>query len=188
MVSRQRVWIDGQVQGVLVGRVVLYWSGILIYFGLSIGFYQYRQNPDWTMAEHLQAMFDQLWPCLPTVLLLPLVIFDIVRLSNRFVGPVYRLRMHLARLRENSDTYPLNFRDDDYWQQLAEPINELQQRILTLEQQVRTLTAFNQEPVPTPEAMQAQASEPTERSPRDLEKLTELFPGRGGDPFVKAGV
>src|SRR5688500_2434126 len=104
MVSRQKVWIDQQVQGVLVGRVILYWSGILLYFGLSVGFFQWQQNPDWTIAEHLRGMFDQLWPCLPLALLLPLVIFDFVRLSNRFVGPVYRLRMHLARLKENSNT------------------------------------------------------------------------------------
>ncbi len=145
MVMRQQVWIDRHVQGVLVGRVLLYWSGILIYFGLSIGCFHWWQNPEWTLTEHLWAMFDQIWPCLPTLmLLLPLVVFDIVRLSNRFAGPVYRLRKHLSELSQDSAVPPLNFRDDDYWQQLAAPINLLQQRMLVLEQQVQTLSFVHQ--------------------------------------------
>lgn len=145
MVMRQQVWIDRHVQGVLVGRVLLYWSGILIYFGLSIGCYHWWQNPEWTLTEHLWGMFEQVSPCLPTlVLLLPLVIFDIVRLSNRFAGPVYRLRKHLTDLSQNSQTSPLHFRDDDYWQQLAEPINLVQQKLLVLEQQVHTLSFVHQ--------------------------------------------
>lgn len=140
MVLRQKIWIDRNVQGVLVGRIVLYWSGLLLYFGISMGCFQWLMYPEWTLIQHLGAIFEQVWPCLPTfVLLLPLVIFDMVRLSNRFVGPVYRLRMHLGRLNANSNTYPLNFRDDDYWQQLAEPINQLQRTILGLEKEVARL-------------------------------------------------
>ena len=140
MALRQKVWIDSNVQGVLVGRIILYWSGILLYFGISMGCFQMMQNPEWTVGEHVRAIFEQVWPCLPTfVLLLPLVIFDIVRLSNRFVGPIYRLRMHLTRLNANANTYPLNFRDDDYWQQLAEPINQLQCTILAMEKEIARL-------------------------------------------------
>lgn len=145
MVMRQQVWIDRHVQGVLVGRVLLYWSGILIYFGLSIGCFHWWQNPEWTLSEHLWAMLEQVLPCLPTLLLLlPLVIFDIVRLSNRFAGPVYRLRKHLTDLSQDTQVSPLHFRDEDYWQQLAEPINLLQQKILVLEQQVQTLSFVRQ--------------------------------------------
>lgn len=143
MVMRQKIFIDRGVQGVLVGRIMLYWSALMLYFGLSLGCFQWMQYPEASAVEHLHAIFDQVWPCLPTfVLILPLVIFDIVRLSNRFVGPIYRLRMHLARLTENTSTYPLNFRDGDYWQQLADPINELQRNILVLEKEIVRLAAI----------------------------------------------
>lgn len=145
MVMRQQVWIDQHVQGVLVGRVLLYWSGILIYFALSSGCFHWWQNPEWTLAEHFWALFDQAWLVGPTlIMLLPLVIFDVVRLSHRFAGPVYRLRQHLRELSQNTQTSPLHFRDDDYWQQLAEPINLLQQKLLVLEQQVQTLSFVHQ--------------------------------------------
>ncbi len=144
MVMRQRVWIDNHVQGVLVGRVFLYWSGIIIYFVMSIGGYQAWQNPEWTFGEHLSAMIEQLWPCLTTMfLILPLVVFDIVRLSHKFAGPIYRLRNHLDQLNENPQTYPLNFRDDDYWQQLADPINQLQHKLLECEQKLQAMTLVN---------------------------------------------
>ena len=145
MVMRQKVWVDSHVQGVLVGRTLLYWFGMLMYFGLSIACFQWWQNPEWTTAEHSLAFLDQVWPCLPSLLLiLPLVIFDVVRLSNRFAGPIYRLRVHLNNLQQSTDVSPLHFRDDDYWQQLAEPINALQLRILGLEQKVASLSFVHQ--------------------------------------------
>lgn len=188
---RQQVWIDRHVQGVLVGRVLLYWSGILIYFGLSIGCFHWWQNPEWTLSEHLGAMLEQILPCLPTLLLLlPLVIFDIVRLSNRFAGPVYRLRKHLTDLSQDTQVSPLHFRDEDYWQQLAEPINLLQQKILVLEQQIQTLSFVRQSlaegtlptetpdsasaaPVPSPETVM---KDEVVHEPKDIEPVPSIPP------------
>ncbi|MFO1062635.1 MAG: hypothetical protein U0892_02010 [Pirellulales bacterium] len=135
MVLRQRFWIDNQVQGVLIGRIVLYWFACVLYFGASSACFQIWSNPDVTVREHARILFDQAWPSIPSVLLiLPLVLFDIVRLSNRFVGPIYRVKNHLAKLLANSNCYPLTFRDGDYWMYLADPINTLQQKIVQLEQ------------------------------------------------------
>ena len=70
---------------------------------------------------------------LPTVvLILPLAIYDVVRLSNLFVGPIYRLRKHFAALRQDIACAPLTFREDDYWRDLAAPINDMQAEILRL--------------------------------------------------------
>jgi len=151
MVKRQVVWIDSHVQGALVGRVVLYWFGIVIYFGLSMGILQWMENPELSATQNAIALFDQLWPCFVTlVLLLPLVIFDMVRLSHRFVGPIYRLRNHLRLVAENPKCHPLNFRDDDYWQQLADPINELQNRIASLEDKAGVKKPASPAPVVLP--------------------------------------
>jgi hypothetical protein len=49
---------------------------------------------------------------------------DIVRMSNRFVGPVVRLRGALRELAENRPAQPLNFRDDDFWRELATDFNK----------------------------------------------------------------
>jgi hypothetical protein len=74
-----------------------------------------------------------MWPWLPTaIILLPLAIYDVVRLSNMFAGPVFRLRKHFAALRQDIACAPLTFREDDYWRDLAAPINDMQAEILRL--------------------------------------------------------
>ncbi len=133
MALRQQVWVDKSVQGVLVGRVILYWVCALMYVGIGSACFQYNQNPEWTITKHAQVLFGQIWPWLPTaILILPLSIYDIVRMSNLFAGPVFRLRKHFAALRNDIACAPLTFREDDYWRDLAAPINDMQAEILRL--------------------------------------------------------
>lgn len=133
MVLRQKLWVDTNVQGVLIGRIVLYWVCALLYVTLGTACFQYYQHPNWTATRHLQSLFSQFWPWIPSaVLCLPLVIFDVIRLSNAFVGPIFRLRQHLNELCDNPQCRALKFRDDDYWSELVEPIHYLQAEIVAL--------------------------------------------------------
>jgi len=142
MVLRQKFWIDRSVQGVLIGRIVLYWTVGLLYLGLGSACFQYYAHPDWTIAAHAWALFQQIWPWIPSlVLFMPLVIYDIIRLSNLFAGPIYRLRMHLDEVMENPECRPLTFREDDYWQDLVKPINYLQNEIISLREALRQTKA-----------------------------------------------
>lgn len=160
MVLRQKYWIDGEVQGVLVGRVVVYTFAAVLYVVLgSIGF-QYWQHPDWSVGKHASHLFQQLWPWLPSFLLLvPLVLHDVIRLSNMFVGPIYRLRVHLAELAANPACRPLKFREEDYWQDLVCPINYLQNEILALQMVVDGLVEKQADAIRTVAALNAEADE-----------------------------
>ncbi len=142
MVLREKFWIDDKVQGVLIGRVMLYWAVGVIYLGLGIVGFQFYENPNWSILQHLQCLFSQVWPWLPSmVLLVPLIVCDIVRLSNLFAGPIYRLRNHLNQLVDDPECVPLKFRVDDYWQELSVPVNRLQTELLILRKQVNELNA-----------------------------------------------
>ncbi len=133
MALRQQVWVDRRVQGVLVGRVILYWFCAVLYVGVGSACFQYYQNPELTMATHARILFGQMWPWLPSaIMLLPLAIYDVVRLSNMFAGPVFSLRKHFAALRKDIACAQLVFREDDYWRDLATPINDMQAEILRL--------------------------------------------------------
>jgi hypothetical protein len=57
------------------------------------------------------------------VVLLPLVLYDVVAMTNRFAGPVYRLRRSLAALAAGERVAPLQFRENDYWRELADEFN-----------------------------------------------------------------
>jgi hypothetical protein len=134
---------------VLVGRVILYWVCALLYVGIGSACYQYNQNPEWTLAKHGQVLFSQIWPWLPTaIFLLPLAIYDVVRLSNLFAGPINRLRKHFDALRNDIACAPLTFREEDYWRDLAAPINDMQEEILRLRSRV---TEWQKAAAPTSE-------------------------------------
>jgi hypothetical protein len=63
-----------------------------------------------------------------SLILLPIVMIDVVRMSNRFVGPVVRLRGALNELAETGHTGPVVFRDNDYWHELAVDFNRVAER------------------------------------------------------------
>ncbi|MCA9193063.1 MAG: hypothetical protein KDB03_14915 [Planctomycetales bacterium] len=137
MALRQQYWVDRPVQLILVLRVSLYWLLGFVSVAIAAASYQYNKHPNWSYAEHSRQLFEAFWPWLPTVLLvLPLVMFDIIRLSNSFVGPIYRLRRHLDKLIENPTSPALSFRHGDYWQDIALPINLLQGEIIRLRQEL----------------------------------------------------
>jgi hypothetical protein len=140
MTFRRKVWIDARIQGVLVGRIVIYWTAAVLYLGIGIAVSQYCDQPEWTIAEHWQAWLAVTGPWIPsTCLLLPLVIYDIIRTSHAFTGPIIRVRQQLAKLAQNPNCTPLVLRQDDYWQDLITPVNTLQNQILSLHMALQKL-------------------------------------------------
>jgi hypothetical protein len=133
MATRNRVWIDNYIQGVLVGRIFIYWLATILYFGVGIAVSQYCDHPHWTFTEHLQAWISKVSPWVPSILLLlPLVLFDFVRTTHAFAGPVRRVAIQLNNLLHNPNSTPLVLRRDDYWQEVVDPVNQLQNQILSL--------------------------------------------------------
>lgn len=133
MSFRRKVWIDARIQGVLVGRIVIYWIATIAYLGVGIAVSQYCDQPDWTFSEHWQAWLKVIGPWVPsTCLLLPLVIYDIVRTSHAFTGPIIRLKQQLGKLAKSPNCTPMVLRQDDYWQDVISPVNTLQHQILSM--------------------------------------------------------
>lgn len=59
------------------------------------------------------------------LVLFPAFALDSVRFSNRFVGPISRLRRGLRELAENKTTETIRFRDDDFWAEMADEFNKV---------------------------------------------------------------
>ena len=64
----------------------------------------------------------------------PLVVIDCVRLSNRFAGPLHRLRRDMRRLAAGEIVEPIHFRDDDLWREFADEFNAVARRMELLAQ------------------------------------------------------
>lgn len=123
---RKRILVDLKLQGAVAFRVVLYWlacqfmTAILLFGCKAV---TSREHLDEDMALFYRSAFAS------TFCILPLVVFDVLRLSHRFVGPILRLRRAMRDLGNNEHVEPLQFRDGDFWQEMAGEFNAVLKRV-----------------------------------------------------------
>lgn len=123
---RKRLFVDPRVQGALVLHVVLYWFVWVVTISLMLLCWQIVTGPARMFYTHLDDMWFHYGPALiASFLLLPMVIVDIVRLSNRFAGPMLRLRRSMRQLVRGEHVEPIQFRDADFWREFADEFNAM---------------------------------------------------------------
>lgn len=127
---RKRLFVDPKVQGALALRVVLYWVVCLITITLMLLCWRILTGPARLFYTHFDAMWHQFGPAaVASFVLLPLVIIDSLRLSNRFAGPLVRLRRSMRALGRGEQVKPIRFRDGDFWQEIADEFNAILERV-----------------------------------------------------------
>ena len=117
--------VDREVQGTLLLRAAIYWAFCLISISLMLLCWSAYSGPPRRFIDLTTDLYFRYGPAMAaSLILLPIVLLDVIRTSNRFVGPVVRLRAALRELAENRPAQPLNFRDDDFWRDMATDFNK----------------------------------------------------------------
>ncbi len=80
-----------------------------------------------------------------TLILLPCVLLDCLRFSNRFVGPLFRLSRAMERLADGERVHNIEFRQGDFWFNIAQTFNRLNERVIRLEQQAKAAERAQEE-------------------------------------------
>ncbi len=111
----------------------MYWVVCLITIALMLLCWDIITGP----ARMFYMHFDDMWffygpAAIASFLLLPLVIVDIIRISNRFVGPLLRLRRSMRALARGEYVEPIEFRGNDFWYDFADEFNAVRARIMQL--------------------------------------------------------
>ena len=128
--TRKQLFVDPKVQGTLVFRVIAYWVLCVVAISLMLLCWRIITGPARMPFTHLDDMWFHFGPALiASFFLLPLVIYDIVRTSNRFAGPLFRLRRTMRQLANGEHVKPIRFRGSDFWQDLAEDFNAVARRV-----------------------------------------------------------
>jgi len=128
--TRKQLFVDPKVQGALVTRVVLYWVVCLITITLMLLCWRIVTGPARLFYTHFNEMWFYYGPAvIASFLLLPLVVVDIIRLSNRFAGPMIRLRRSMRELARGEHVQPIKFREGDFWHDFAQEFNALVARV-----------------------------------------------------------
>ena len=126
--------IDRKVQGSLVTRTILYWLFCLFSVSLMLLCWESLVGPRRSFFVTVGELLHRYGPALlASLVLLPIALMDVIRLSNRFVGPARRLGDALRALAEGGEIQPVHFRDDDFWQEMALDLNRVSGRLAAIE-------------------------------------------------------
>ena len=123
--KRKQNFIDADVQGGLIRRILFHWfMFFVVTAGAVISLKTLLGDPSASMAIRFQQeLGDIAILAVIFIAISPFFILDTLRFSNRFVGPVCRLRRHLQELGNDGETKDIEFRDNDFWQEIAGEFN-----------------------------------------------------------------
>lgn len=140
VVKRKRLLVDIKVQGALALRVVFYWFMCLLTVTIGLLVWRMVTGPARLFYTHFDDMWFHYGPALVgSILLLPLVVVDVLRTSNRFVGPLYRMRGDMRRLARGEKVRPIIFREGDFWHEVADEFNAMVAKFESDRQDERSL-------------------------------------------------
>lgn len=129
---RRRHFIDKTVQGLLIGRILLHWLAFLLSSFVILYVWQFllSGNPQQPFSPHMREVMRDFVPVLVVfVCLLPAFIWDTVKFSHRFVGPIYRLRKSMQGIAAGEPLRPIKLRQGDFWKSAADDFNAMIRRI-----------------------------------------------------------
>jgi hypothetical protein len=122
--------VNRPIQGALIARVALYWLLGMFIQSLLIMLLSVASGSTDDLFQRSQEFW---WHVkligVSSLLTLPLLVLDIIKLSHRWVGPINRLRSAMQDLAMGEPVRPLTFRAGDFWKDLADDFNTVLTRI-----------------------------------------------------------
>ncbi len=122
--QRKQNYVDSHVQGALLRRICSHW--LIFFFAAAVAVILLQTllgDPGKTLSQRLRLETGEfMFVAIVMISLFPAFMLDTIRFSNRFVGPIGRIRRYLRQL-AIGQTDHCAFRDDDFWSQLANEFN-----------------------------------------------------------------
>ena len=131
---RKKQFIDSNVQGALTRRIIFHWLIFMLVTSVTAFVIQVLADPFRGLTSHMQDLWWVQGPfLLVMVFLLPVFVMDAIKLSHRFVGPIFSLRRAIRGVAKGEPARKLKFREGDFWQDLAEDYNAMLSNLGALE-------------------------------------------------------
>ena len=125
--KRKQKYVDTNVQGALLRRILFHWVAFFFVTALTVILMKSLiGDMNLTFMENVKNSVGE-FSLIGVILLclFPVFMLDTVRFSNRFVGPIGRLRRHLQELGTERSTQKCAFRDNDFWSEMAGEFNRV---------------------------------------------------------------
>jgi hypothetical protein len=150
--KRRQYFVDPKVQGALLVRLLGYWTVTIVTVTALVLCWRIVTTPPRAFLTLVSEMLFHYGAALvASCLLLPLIVLDCVRMSNRFAGPLYRVRRCMRDLAAGLPVPPIHFREGDFWTDVANEFNAVSARLQQLEAdlaEARGESPFGGEPLP----------------------------------------
>ncbi len=165
--QRKKQFIDTAVQGTLLLHIVGHWMFFILAAGALLFFIEMLTGPP---RDAWKNMLPRHGPTVLVMLVLtPIFLRDLCKLSNRFTGPMVRLRRAMRDLADGREVSPIHFRERDFWQDLPADFNRVVERV-----QASTTNAVDDSP--TTAAHDSNSPEASDRDEIQEPVLTEPQP------------
>ena len=133
-IQRKRLFVDRSVQGAILLRLIIHWVLFLFAAGAFLYFIELLGGSPRDAGKN---MVSRHAPTVLAVLVLaPIFLRDLCKLTNRFAGPMVRLRRAMHDLAEGREGASIHFRDGDFWDELAVDFNRIVERVQAAENEV----------------------------------------------------
>lgn len=123
---RNRMVIDFEVQYSLLRKISIHWCLFLVANAIALLFWtRLLDDPTGSWSDTWSHFARSYLPMLIiSICMLPVFLLDTAKLSNRFSGPVLRVRKALQSISNGEKVDAVVFRKDDFWKCLADDFNE----------------------------------------------------------------
>lgn len=130
---RKQLLIDHQVQIPILKRMGFYMLACVVYFMVVLGWAESTSYGHESFSRTLTLCFDVMICWAPGVMLLaPIIAYDVLVFTNKFAGPMFRLRREMQNLIDGQSTNPIQLRTDDCWPEMADLFNEIRAELIEL--------------------------------------------------------
>lgn len=123
--KRKRIYVDPEVQLALGRRLLMHWFlFVVVCFGV-VGFLQACvEHPSTSLSGmFISSLRRNVLSLFAGFAMIPLFIYDMMQTTNRFAGPITRLRSMLREIGKDGVPRELHMRNGDYWCELADEFN-----------------------------------------------------------------
>lgn len=123
--KRDLHYVEPKLRSCITARIFFYWTACVVFSTLPLIIGTTLVNSDRLFVDHLGVLFQRYWPLYLMILgILPFAIKDVMRVTNRTLGPLDRLRREMARFRQTGQYSPIKCRNDDFLCEFIEEIND----------------------------------------------------------------
>jgi hypothetical protein len=122
---RNQKYVDREVQSSLLLRLSAHWILFLFANAIAIVLWiRLLETPTEPWSDTFQLAIQRMLPfAVISIALAPVFVWDAMKLSNRFAGPIVRVRRSLAQIANGETPRAIEFRTGDFWKSLANDLN-----------------------------------------------------------------